>query len=474
MPVIQLPAHGWRPRDYQMGAWGALESGRKRLALAWHRRAGKDDLALHWAASAAMQRVGAYWHMLPQANQSRKAVWDAVNPKTGRRRIDDAFPSEIRSNVRDNDMFMRFKNGATWQVVGSDNFNALVGSPPVGVVFSEYALADPNAWAFLRPILAENGGWAIFISTPRGRNHFARMVDFAKRDPEWYGEVLTVEDTGAISQDRIDAERREISAERGPVEAEAIIQQEYYCSFDSAIPGAYYGYLLSEAERNGRVGSHVQWDKSLPVITAWDLGIGDSTAIWFVQQVGNTTHVIDYLEGSGVGLEWYAEQLRARPYTYAETNCLMPHDAGVSELGTGKRRVDVLRSMGVSSRILPRTSVDDGIQAVRKLLPTVHFTTQPLPVNGETEDMARMRMERGIDAIRQYQREWSDDLRTFKDRPLHDWTSHAADAFRYLALGLRDLPAPVKDDRKKLEPYTIEWLMANDDSEQTVGERYYR
>jgi phage terminase large subunit len=151
-----------------MPAWEQLEAGKKRLALAWHRRAGKDDVCLHWAATCAMTRVGGYWHMLPQHNQARKAIWDAINPGTGRRRIDDAFPLALRDSTREQDMFIRFKNGSTWQVVGSDNYNALVGSPPVGVVFSEYALSDPSSWAFIRPILAENGGWALFISTPRG------------------------------------------------------------------------------------------------------------------------------------------------------------------------------------------------------------------------------------------------------------------------------------------------------------------
>ena len=236
---VTLPAHGWLPRDYQRPAWAALEAGCTRLALAWHRRAGKDDLSLHWAAKSAMQlRVGGYWHMLPMANQARKAIWDAVNPRTGRRRIDDAFPSEIRDSTREQDMFIRFKNGSTWQVVGSDNYNALVGSPPVGVVFSEYALADPAAWAFLRPILAENGGWAIFISTPRGRNHFARLVDFARGDARWFGQVLTVEDSGSISLEVINSERRELRAERGEKEAKSIIAQEYYCDFDAArLPG---------------------------------------------------------------------------------------------------------------------------------------------------------------------------------------------------------------------------------------------
>lgn len=457
MTAITLPANGWRPRRYQLGAWGALERGVKRLALAWHRRAGKDELCLHWTACAAMQRVGPYWHMLPQANQARKAIWDAVNPVTGRRRIDDAFPPEIIADKRETDMFIRFKNGATWQVVGSDNYNSLVGSPPVGVVFSEYALADPQAWAMLRPILAENGGWALFISTPRGRNHFQRMMDFARGNDEWYGEVLPVSKTRAIPARVIEQELAELTAERGEMEARAVIAQEYECSFDAAIPGAYYADWLNTAENEGRIGS-VPHDPSLPVFTAWDLGIGDSTAIWFYQMASNELRVIDYLEGSGVGLDWYAERLKEKGYTYAGHT--LPHDADVSELGTGRRRVDVLRNVhGIHARVLPRTSVDDGIQAVRRLLPRCRF------------DAARC--ERGLDALRNYQREWSDKLRAFRDRPLHDWSSHAADAFRYLALGERDLTEKPPERKPGIKPFTREWLFATE-KETTISKGYYQ
>lgn len=439
MPTIRLPANDWRPRPYQMPAWAALEAGTKRLALAWHRRAGKDDLSLHWAAVSAVQRVGVYWHMLPMANQARKAVWDAVNPRTGRRRIDDAFPHEIRSVTRENDMFIRFVNGSTWQVVGSDNYNALVGSPPVGVVFSEYALADPSSWAFLRPILAENGGWAVFISTPRGRNHFARLVEFAQRDEQWFGQVLTVEDTGAIPAEVVERERRELEAERGPTEAAAIIAQEYRCDFDAAIPGAYYGELMARALATQRIGSY-PWIEGLPVGTAWDLGHGDSTVVWFYQQPPDgTVRLIDVLEGSGVGLDWYAERLRLRPYKYADH--IWPHDGGHGNIRdvNGTTLTGTAHQLGIKPlRVLPRdTSVEQGINAVRKMLPLCVFNASPLPWAHETGEMAAQRMSRALDALRQYRREWDEKLQKFKDAPLHDWTSHTADSFRYLARGRR-------------------------------------
>jgi phage terminase large subunit len=443
MPEIILPAHGWRPRDYQMNAWAALEAGKKRLALAWHRRAGKDDICLHWAATAAMERVGPYWHMLPLANQARKAIWDAVNPRTGRRRIDDAFPEELRASTRDNDMFIRFKNGSTWQVVGSDNYNSLVGSPPVGIVFSEYALADPNAWGLLRPILAENGGWALFISTTRGRNHFHKLVEFAKKDPEWYGETLTVEDTGALPLATIEREKRELVAERGEQEAEAIIAQEYYCDANAAIPGAYYGALMQRADREGRVGLY-PWLPNEQVGTAWDLGHGDSTVVWFYQQPkSGRVRLIDVLEGSGVGIDWYARKLQDRPYSYADH--IWPHDGGhgnIRDIG-GTTLKATAESLGIRPlRVLERDkSVEQGINAVRQMLPLCEFNTQPIPFSDETPEQAVARMERALNAMRMYRREWDDKLQKFKDEPLHDWTSHTADGKRYLARGRRPFPS---------------------------------
>ncbi len=431
-----------------MAAWSAWENGCTRFALAWHRRAGKDEFALHGAACKAFERVGGIWHMLPMANQARKAIWDAVNPKTRRRRIDDAFPQELRSSTREQDMFIRFKNGSTWQVVGSDNYNALVGSPPVGVVFSEYALADPSAWAFLRPILAENGGWAMFISTPRGRNHFAKLVEFAKKDPLWFGQVLSVDDTGAIAPEVIERERREITAERGEKEAEAIIAQEYRCDFDAAIPGSYYGELMSRAEREGRIGLYPHMP-NMPVGTAWDLGHGDSTVVWFYQQMPTgRVRIIDVFEGSGVGIDWYAQRIVARPYTYADH--IWPHDGGHGNIrDVGGTSLDATaRGLGVRPlRILDRDpSVDIGINAVRQLLPLCELNTEPTPFAGETLEQAKARMQRALDALRQYRREWDEKLQKFKDAPLHDWTSHTADALRYLARGRK----PFGVDRTQL------------------------
>lgn len=448
MPKIELPAHGWRPRHYQMNAWAALERGVKRLALAWHRRAGKDDICLHWAATASMERVGPYWHMLPMASQARKAIWDAVNPKTGRRRIDDAFPPELRESTRENDMFIRFKNGSTWQVVGSDNYNALVGSPPVGIVFSEYALADPSAWALLRPILAENGGWALFISTTRGRNHFQKLVEYAKTADDWYGETLTVEDTGALSMEAIETERRELTAERGAEEAAAIIAQEYYCDADASIPGAYYGALMSKATKEERIGIF-PWIPNEPVGTSWDLGSGDSTVVWIYQQPANgRVRIIDVVSGSGVGVDWYVRKLKNRPYDYADH--IWPHDGGhknIRDVGGDTLKITAQKLGLKPLRILANNlSVQNGISAARQMLPICEFNTDPIPFDEESMEEARQRMSRGIDALKQYRRIFDEKLQRFSDAPLHDWASDFSDSFRYLAIGRQEFP-----DREKKE-----------------------
>lgn len=319
---IILP-NAWRPRTYQRRLWRYLEAdGPRRAVAVWHRRAGKDEVCLHWAACAALRRVGNYWHMLPEASQARKAIWDAVNPHSGRRRIDEAFPPAIRAAIREDDMRVRFVNGSSWQLVGSDNFNSLVGAPPAGLVFSEYALANPTAWDYLRPILAENGGSALFMFTPRGRNHAWKLYELAKANPGWFTERLTVEDTAAIPPEVI-------AEERASGMSEDMIRQEYYCSFDAALPGAYYGRLLQQAEGEGRVG-RVPWAPELLTYTAWDLGIGDSTAVWFCQMTGSEARLIDYYENFGVGLDHYAKVLREKPYVYGEH--LLPHDAQVATL----------------------------------------------------------------------------------------------------------------------------------------------
>lgn len=414
---VTLP-NNWDPRHYQLPLWRYLEGGGKRAVAVWHRRAGKDDVCLHWTAVSAMKRPGTYWHLLPEAAQARKAIWDAVNPHTGKRRVDEAFPREIRRKTRENEMFIELITGATWQVVGSDNYNSLVGSPPVGVVFSEWALADPAAWAYLRPILLENGGWALFILTPRGRNHGATFYEAAKTNSDWFADRLTVEDTGIFGTAALEQERRELIQQYGEQEGEQQFRQEYYCDFQAAVLGSYYGKEMADAEKAGRIG-RVPYEPRKEVETWWDLGVGDSTSIWFAQRVNAEVRLIDYYEMTGEGLGHYVKVLKEKPYVYGRH--IAPHDIEVREFtGDGKTRREIAAGLGIKFEVAPNLPVDDGINAVRSLLPRCWFDAE--------------KCSRGIDALRQYRKDYDEKLKTFRSKPRHDWASHSADAFRYGAV----------------------------------------
>lgn len=419
--------HDWDPRRYQRSAWKYLQEGGKRASLVWHRRAGKDSFALNWTASAAMKRVGTYWHMLPAANQGKKVIWEGID-KAGRRVIDQAFPKwarDSKSPTNATEMSIRLATGSLIQVCGSDNYNSLVGSNPIGVVFSEYSLADKRAWDFIRPILAENGGWAIFIFTPRGQNHAYELHEMAKRNSAWFAQTLTVADTGAIPMEMIEEERQAGMPE-------ALIQQEFFCSFESAIHGAYYGTLIRDAKDAGRVGK-VQGDPILPVHTAWDLGVGDSTAIWFYQVAGREIRIIDYYEQSGEGLPHYAGVLKDRGYVYGVHHA--PHDIQVRELGSGRSRLETAASLGITFQVVKNQPIEDGIEAVRSLLPMCWFD--------ET------RCKPGLAALEHYRKDWNDKYKVFRSGPVHDWASHGADAFRYLAIGFEWGGSAVRAPKRK-------------------------
>ncbi|MBM3491285.1 MAG: hypothetical protein FJX68_12720 [Alphaproteobacteria bacterium] len=449
---IQLP-HNWRPRPYQVKLWRYLAGGGRRAVARWHRRSGKDEVCLHHAASAAHEKVATYWHMLPQYGQARKAIWDAVNPHSGRRRIDEVFPHAIRQTTREQEMMIRFRNGSTWQLVGSDNFNSLVGSPPAGVTFSEYALADPAAWAYLRPILLENGGWALFISTPRGDNHFKRLCESAERDPEWFYECLTVDDTGIFTAGQLANELRELQAQHGEAYGKSLYLQEYHVSFDAAIPGAIWADCLDRARLEGRIQSRLDV-KAAPVSTAWDLGFTDDTAIWFFQIAEGDIRVLDYHEDAGRSIEDYAEVLRRkaadRAWTYG-THWL-PHDARPRTLAAGGKSIlQQLLALKVGRCVIaPRLDREEGIQAGRATFPFCRF------------DETRCRD--GLEKLRNYHREWDEEKRMFSMTPKHDRNSHAADAWRTLSLTWKH-PRTSRPD----EPL-VERLTKGNPAGQTYGD----
>lgn len=434
MSEIIIP-HDWMPRAYQIPAWKYFqgpEEGKRGICV-WHRRAGKDLFAINMIATKAHERVGMYWHMLPTYKQGKSIVWNGAT-RDGRRFLDH-FPEQLVATKNGTDMTVKFVNGSIYQIVGTDNIDSLVGTNPIGVVFSEYSLHDPGAWDYIRPILAENGGWALFIYTARGRNHGFQMYEMAKNNKKWFCEKLTA-GSGPTDTKRPDGSPvisdEVIDEERASGMPEEMIQQEFKCSFEAPFVGSYYGSQMIAAEKEGRLLENLPHDPRLNVDTYWDLGMNDTTCIWFVQHHGGEERIIDFYEMSGEGLPHYAKLLRGQVigyerlgnYTYGLHYA--PHDIKVKELGTGKSREETAKSLGIRFKMVKKHTVEDGIDIVRSTLPLCWFS--------------RKTCQRGIDGLSAYRKAWDDKNKIFQNHPLHDWASNPADAFRYFAMGRKDNP----------------------------------
>jgi len=423
---IVIPHNQWTPRPHQMKLWRYLHEGGTRALAIWHRRAGKDEVALHHAAVCAVRRVGNYWHCLPEFEQARRSIWTAVNPHTGRRRIDEAFPHEFRDNTNDSTMFIRFRNGSTWACIGSDRYDATMGASPAGIVYSEWALSNPSAWAYHRPMLQENGGWACFISTPRGRNHAFDMFKHAQRSPEWFAELLTAHDTAALSSYELNEALTEYRTLYGEDAGQAMFDQELMCSFNAAILGAMFAFEMAAVRKEDRV-IECEAIEGQPVHRAWDIGVTDDTAIFWWQMQGGQVVILDCYSASGQGLEHFVEVIERKraEHGWIDGTDWVPHDAKVKEWGSGKTRVETMSQLGLSPMLVTWSTMQDGINAARRTLPLCIF---------------HPRCEPALAALEQYRREWDDELKAFRLTPLHDWTSHFADAFRYLAQAWRQAP----------------------------------
>jgi hypothetical protein len=458
---IELPANGWRARPHQRQLWEYFKGGGTRAIEIAHRRWGKDDVALHLAARAGHLRVGTYWHMLPEYEQGRKAIWNAVNPHTGMRRIDEAFPRELRSTTDEQQMFIRFRIGATWQVVGSDNYKSLVGTPPVGLVCSEWAKAHPGVWAYLAPILVENKGWALFITTPEGRNHAHAMYQMARGDPVWHAEVQTIDDSIAaceaagivpsIALEAVETQRREYRAIFGEDAGDALIEQEYWCSFEAAILGAVWGKEMGRAEREGRIGE-VRQSPYLPFHTAWDIGLDDPMAIWVYQVEPGKLHVVDYYESSGYDFDHYVDWLEERGYRGGID--WVPHDARQRVAGSGsgnglaRTRIETLIRLGRKPQVVPDHKPMDRVSAGRKTIPVARF------------DAARC--AKGLECLRSYKFEWDEKLRTFRKVIKHDWSSHGGDAWGHLSVAWQYPSLRPKENRESMrgaEAMTVDEML---------------
>lgn len=422
MSEIVLPVD-YSPRPYQKDAWDFMcqDKDGLRASLVWHRRAGKDLTCINLCAFKSFQRVGTYWHILPTYKQGRAIVWDGMDGK-GRPFV-DAFPDPLVTHRNNVEMQITLVNGSKYRVVGSDNIDSLVGTNPIGCIFSEYSLQDPHAWDYIRPILAENGGWALFIFTPRGKNHGYKLHEMAKKNPNWFCSTLGVNDTKAVRDEVIEEERMSGMAEE-------LIQQEYYCSFEAPLQGAYYATQMEHAMKEERI-TKVPWEPLLPVHTFWDLGVSDHTTIWFMQEYGMEFRFIDYYANSGEGLAHYKKVLDDKEYHYGTH--YGPWDLKVRELSSAKTRLQSAKEMGINFKIVQKHEVSDGIECVRNTLPRCWFDADKCGT--------------GIESLKSYRKEWNDEMKCFSSRPLHDWASHGADAFRYFAWSAKDRTRNTKQKR---------------------------
>ena len=393
-----------------------LDNGGKKAFIVWHRRSGKDLTMLHQTAKMMHQRKGSYWHIFPTFSQGRKAIWEGFT-KDGKRILENVFPGFIDpkrsgSIVKRKDeqqMMLELKCGSIWRLLGSDKVE-VVGAGPVGVVFSEYAVASPVAGRMISPMLRENGGWEVYITTPRGNNHAKEMFDAATRDSLWFTDTKTLYDTRAYDPEGTIAE------ERAKGMPEALIKQEYLCDWTAALAGAVWGDQINQLDSQGGMNAFQPgFDQ---IFTSWDIGYTDSTSIWFWRLHDGGIDFIDYYEEHGKPLRHYFDLVNSKPYKYVKH--WLPHDARQQTLASEVNILNqCLREWPGMVAISPDLSLMDGINAARWLLMQgVRF---------------HPRCKEGVDALRNYHFEYDEEKKDYSPRPAHDWSSHGADAFRYAA-----------------------------------------
>lgn len=380
-----------------------------------HRRLGKTVSAINHLIKAAIENqkeAPRYGYIAPTYGQAKRVAWDYLVK----------FTEALGGTTNISELRVDFW-GRRIQLYGSDNPDSLRGQYFDGVVLDEIGDQNPKIWTdIIRPALSDRLGWCLFIGTPKGRNHFKELRDRAEIEQNWGLLEFKASQTKIIPEEELLAALREMGEDK--------YNQEFECSFNAAIEGAYYGQILNKLEQDNHF-QEIPWDDLCQTYTAWDLGMGDSTAIWVVQTVGKEVRIMDYHENHGVGLDHYVKWIRDNNYQSAEH--ILPHDVQVRELGSGRSRLEVLQEAGLRVKIAPRMAVDDGIQAVRRLLPRCYFDP---------------RTKQGVDCLRNYRREYDEKRQVFYDRPLHDWSSHGSDAFRYLAIGLDEMSSWTKPINK--------------------------
>lgn len=398
--VIEIP---YKPREQQLAIHDLMDDKRFGVVVA-HRRMGKTVSAInHIIKDAILNQKEAprYAYIAPTYGQAKRVAWDYL--------VKYADPLGGSSNI--SELRVDFW-GRRIQLYGSDNPEALRGQYFDGVILDEIGDQNPKIWTdIVRPALADRKGWCLFIGTPKGHNHFKELRDRAEKEEGWGLLEFRASETGVVDETELKAARNEMGEDK--------FRQEFECSFDAAVEGSYYGQILNELEDKKHM-QEIPREELSRTFTAWDLGMGDSTSIWVAQLVGSEVRLLDYYENHGVGLDHYVKWIRDNDYIKAEH--ILPHDVRVRELGSGKSRLEMLEEAGLEIKIAPRMGLDDGIQAVRRLLPRCWFNVP--------------KVQTGLNCLRNYRRDYDEKRKIFYERPLHDWSSHGSDSFRYLALGL--------------------------------------
>ena len=405
------------PRPQQKEVHQLLDTHRFGV-LVTHRRFGKTVFAVNHLVKGALtcgRERPRFALIEPTFRQAKAVAWDYL------KHYSDPIPGR---DFNESELRVDYPNGGQVRLYGADNPDSLRGIYLDGVDLDEFGLMRPNVFSeVVRPTLSDRKGWALFSGTPNGKNQFFDIAEHAKRDKDWFFKSFRASETGLLPQEELEAAKRVMTPEE--------YLQEYECSFEASVKGAIYANELSKAREENRI-TKVSYEKTLKVYTYWDLGIGDANPIWFVQFVGQEVRLIDFYENSGEGLPHYAKVLQDKGYVYGEH--WAPHDIEVRELGSGRSRLEVAESLGINFRIAPNIGLEEGIHAARVLFDRCFFDAE--------------KCKAGIEGLMNYRRDYNQRIGEFKATPVHDWASHPADAFRYLAVSY--LP---QEDRLPVDRY---------------------
>jgi phage terminase large subunit len=399
---------------------GFRERGKRWSVIVAHRRCGKTVACIRDLLTRALatKKVAArYAYIAPYYSQAKQTAWDYLK----------LYSRDLAAKVSESELSVELFNGARIRLYGADNPDALRGIYLDGCVLDEFADMRPSVWGeIIRPLLADRKGWAVFIGTPKGRNAFFELYQQALTDDDWFTLMLKASETGLIDGEELTDARKSMS--------EAQYEQEFECSFEAAIVGSVYGKDISRSRNAGRIGK-VPHEPAKLTFTAFDIGYGDSTAIWFWQVVGNEPRFIDYYESNGEPIMHYLGVLKRKEYNY--DTLWLPHDAETNgKFATGKSIAEIVRENGFKVRIAPNLSLEEGINQGRLLLARALIDEK--------------RCGPGLEALGSYRWDYNERLDELKAIPVHDWASHGADAWRYAAVSMK-----VADQRPKAIKYDL-------------------